>query len=84
MRPSVLHYTTDIKSYLLVSSLVLAVSSPVCKYVPERRAGALSPQLFYWDNAPVDTCYLAWIRHTLSVFWGIDFSCESTWGPIQL
>ena len=60
MRPIVSSYTTGIKSYPLVSSLALI--SPVCSSVPESVPCAPSPQLFYWDNAPVETRSLATTR----------------------
>ena len=59
MRSVVSSYTTGIKSYPLVSSLALIL--PVCTSVPESVPGAPSPspQLFYWDNALVETRSLA-------------------------
>ena len=57
MRPSISHYTTGIKSYH--AGVKFDVKLPVCKYAPEGRACAPSSQLFYWDNAPVETRSLA-------------------------
>ena len=57
MRPIVSRYTDGGK--ILSTGVKFGVSSPVCMSVPESRAGALHPQLFYWDNALVETRSLA-------------------------